>query len=354
MSRPDTIWYTRCGVPTTSGVAQHFRWLHQEFARSGIAVESIRASDDPRVRISHFDHNVPNSFREGGNVPPLWARGNGQDTVLVGITWVDEEQLILVRDDSPIRSVDQLRGARLGLPRRDGGIVDVGRAQDLRGLLTALRIAGIGRDDVTFVDLPRAGGPDLRENRDRASLGDRISEIAQSLLDGTTDAIYAKGAFSATLIERHGFRPILDINQQEDPFLRVNAGTPRPITVSGDLARSHPEIVARYLAILQKTAEWARAHPAEVVNAVAAETGATEAAVRRGFGPKLHERFSVSLSPLYVEGLRQQKAFLVQEGFIADFDFDAWIDEAPLKLAEDIVPSISLDVGAPLAATAAA
>lgn len=338
MSNVNDIWYTRCPVPTTSGIAQHFKWLHEEFARTGVAVESIRASEDKAVRLSHFDHTHPRSFREGGNVPPLWARANGRDTVVVGITWVDEEQLILVREDSPIREVEQLRGARLGLPKRDGQIVDIGRAQDLRGLLTALEIGGVGRDEVTFVDLVSERDFDLREQR----LSDGHNLHAQVLLAGEVDAIYAKGAVSATLIERHGFRPILDINAQEDPIRRVNAGTPRPITVSGDLARDNPEIVARYLAVLQRTAVWAQTHPNEVVAALAAETQATEAAVRRGFGPKLHESFEVSLSPIRLEGLRLQKDFLVAEGFIQDFDFDAWIDPAPLKRANQLAAAVSL------------
>ncbi|MDB5724413.1 MAG: hypothetical protein JWQ16_1167 [Novosphingobium sp.] len=338
MSDVNDIWYTRCPVPTTSGIAQHFKWLHQEFAQSGIAVESIRASEDKAVRLSHFDHTHPRSFREGGNVPPLWARGNGRDTVVVGITWVDEEQLILVREDSPIREVAQLRGAKLGLPRRDGQIVDVGRAQDLRGLLTALEIGGIGRDEVEFVDLVSDRDFDLREQR----VGEVHNLHAQVLLAGEVDAIYAKGAVSATLIERHGFRVILDINAQEDPLKRVNAGTPRPITVSGDLARDNPEIVARYLAVLHRTAAWAKTHPKETVAALAAETQATEAAVRRGFGPLLHEHFDVTLSPVRLEGLRQQKDFLVAEGFIQDFDFDAWIDPAPLKRSHQLSSSIAL------------
>jgi len=338
MTQPDTIWYTRCPVPTTSGIAQHFHWLHQEYARTGIALESIRASEEKAVRRSHFDHTQPNMFREGGNVPPIWARGLGRDTVMVGITWVDEEQLILVRDDSRIARVEQLRGARLGLPRHDSDIVDIGRAQDLRGLLTALEIGGIGRDEVTFVDL-EGGDFDLREQR----AAERLHLGAEALLAGTVDAIYAKGAVSATLIEKHGFRVILDINAQEDPLKRVNAGTPRPVTVDATLAREHPQLVARYLAVLQKTAEWARTHPDEVVRAIAAETRASEAAVRRGFGPHLHERFEVGLTPLYIEGLRQQKDFLVREGFVEDFDFDSWIDPAPLVFADDLVGAITLD-----------
>jgi ABC-type nitrate/sulfonate/bicarbonate transport system substrate-binding protein len=211
-------------------------------------------------------------------------------------------------------------------------------------LLTALQIGGIGRDEVTFVDL-EGGDFDLRDG-DKATrevqASPKLRLNAQALLDGRADAVYAKGAFSATLIEQHGFRPILDINEQADPLLRVNAGTPRPITVNRDLARDHPQIVALYLAVLQKTAQWAKTHPEEVVKAIAAETGATEAAVRRGFGPQVHERFTVTLSDQSVAGLRAQQEYLVREGFIKDFDFASWIDPAPLALAETLVEAVQL------------
>lgn len=337
MSKIDNIWYTRCPVPTTSGIAQHYRWLHDEFAKAGISIESIRASDDKNVRRSHFDHNQPNSFREGGNIPPLWAKGNGQDTVVVGITWVDEEQHILVREDSSIQSLEDLRGVRLGLPKRTGDIVDVGRGQDLRGLLSALKIGGIGRGEVTFVDIPTREA-DLREENNSVT----IHPGAAALIDDVVDAIYAKGAVSATLIAQHGFRSILDINAQKDPLDRVNAGTPRPITVNADLVRDHPEIVARYLAILQATAQWAKSNRDAVIAAIAAETRSTTAAVEQAFGPYLQDHFEVSLSPLYQQGLRQQKDFLVEEGFIKDFDFDAWIAPEPLELARHITLATEL------------
>lgn len=343
-AQPEEIWYTRCPVPTTSGIAQHFRWLHDEFGNRNIRLESIRGSDDPAVRVSHFDHTHPNMFREGGNVPPIWARANGRDTAVVGITWIDEEQVILVRADSDIKTLADLRGRRLGLPKHDSNIVDVGRGQDLRGLLTAVQLAGLKRDEVTFVDLFIEGGYDLREQNDRVS--ERHHLTSEALLAGEVDAIYAKGSTSATLIEQHGFRPLADINANPDPFVRVNAGTPRPITVNRKLAVENPEIVARYLAVLLRTANWAEQHPEEVIKAVAAETGSTEEAVRRGYGPELHLHFQPKLSDQYVRGLELQKNYLFEEGFIRnDFDYQSWIVREPLELAQELV----LDLRLPLA-----
>ncbi|WP_213777048.1 ABC transporter substrate-binding protein [Caballeronia sp. dw_276] len=332
------LWYTRCPVPTTSGIAQHFRWLHREFESKGIALKSIRAADDQAVRNSHFDHTHPGMFREGGNVPPIWARANGRDTAVVGITWVDEEQLILVRDDSDIRDLAGLKGRRLGLPLHATPIVDVGRAQDLRGLLTALELGGLTREQVDLVDIP-ADGFDLREQD--ANAPRRTHVTAAALLDRAVDAIYAKGAVSATLIAEGGLRPIFDINVNPDPLVRVNAGTPRPITVDRTLALEYPDVVARYLAVLLRTAQWALEHPDEVVGAIAAETGSTVDAVRRGFGPHLHRQFTPSLSDIYVEGLRQQKAFLLREGFlVADFDYEQWFLREPLELAQELAKDI--------------
>jgi ABC-type nitrate/sulfonate/bicarbonate transport system substrate-binding protein len=40
-SKPlDQLWYTRCPVPTASGIAIHHGWINEEFAKDGIAVSS--------------------------------------------------------------------------------------------------------------------------------------------------------------------------------------------------------------------------------------------------------------------------------------------------------------------------
>ncbi|EPJ84823.1 putative dibenzothiophene desulfurization enzyme B [Pseudomonas sp. CFII64] len=328
---PSAIWYTRCPVPTTSGIAQHKQWLQNEFARHGITLDSIRASQDRAVRESHFRHSLAGSFREGGNVPPIWAKAQGQDTVVVGITWVDEEQLVFVRGDSDIHTVADLRGRKLGVVRKAASdLVDVGRAEGQRGLLTALHLGGVPRETVEFVDIA-APEWDLKEvSRTRE---DHHAIPTLALLNGTVDAIFIKGAGSARALAQ-GLRPIININDQEDPLLRLSAGSPRPITVDRKTLLDSPEIVVRYLAVLLKTFEWAKAHPEEVLSIIAAETATDEDSVLLAFGNKLHLSFEPKLSDIYVEGLRRQKNFLLAEGFIdIDFDVDTWIDPSPLQKA---------------------
>src|SRR3979490_1797838 len=74
-----SIWYTRCPVPTASGIAQHFRWIHQAFEREGVEVRALQESSDPAERRSHYTHTLPASFREGGNIPAIWAKALGAD-----------------------------------------------------------------------------------------------------------------------------------------------------------------------------------------------------------------------------------------------------------------------------------
>ena len=100
----DTLWYTRCPVPTGLGIALQKGWLEESFRSQCTNVQSLRESNDKAVRESHFDHTLQNSVRHGGNIPALWARASGRDTRVLGLSWSDETQLILSLPDSGIRT----------------------------------------------------------------------------------------------------------------------------------------------------------------------------------------------------------------------------------------------------------
>jgi ABC-type nitrate/sulfonate/bicarbonate transport system substrate-binding protein len=332
----ETLWYTRCPVPTASGIALDLGLLRDEFARSNISLESIRDSEDPRVNISHFDHSLPGLFREGGNIPAIWAKSEGRDTVVVALTWIDEFQAILVRPDSDIASLPDLKQRRIGLPRQDGQRVDFARAMALRGVDSALALGGLSLDEVRLIDV-------TSEQRSfSTSLGvanGRFHDLESNALKrGDVDAIYVKGAPGLGTARTHGLRVLVNLADQIDPRLRVNNGNPRPVTVDRRTARERPDLVARYLAVLLRAADWARNNPDEVFSIVGKEVGRTPEEARAAYGNGAHHHFGLDLSKVRRQGLASQKDFLLRHGFITrDFDATAWIDPAPLALAQDLL-----------------
>lgn len=145
------LWCTRCPVPTPLGLAVQLDWFTEEFGRDGIALRSIQETSDPNARELHFDHNLPRSFRQGGNIPAIWARANGRDTRVIGLSWTDEFQAILTLPGSGIRRARDLRGRRIGLPVNPISI-DFNRASALRGFAKALELDGLSLDAVERID----------------------------------------------------------------------------------------------------------------------------------------------------------------------------------------------------------
>ena len=115
--RPEALWYTRCPVPTATSIAIERGYLDAEFAPDAIRISSLRESNSREVRESHFSHVQENSFRHGGNIPPIWAKSIGHDVALVGLSWVDRFQAVITLPQSGIEKPADLRGAdRIAAP----------------------------------------------------------------------------------------------------------------------------------------------------------------------------------------------------------------------------------------------
>ena len=80
----DTLWYTRCPVPTGLGIAVQKGWLQDAVGALGTGVQSLRESSDKAVRESHFDHSLLNSVRPGHLGPRPGPRHPGHRPVLGG------------------------------------------------------------------------------------------------------------------------------------------------------------------------------------------------------------------------------------------------------------------------------
>lgn len=324
------ILFTRCGGATASTIAIQENFLRDEFASGGAVLRSLQASRDSRVRESHFDHSITSMFREGGNIPPIWARAQGADTVVLAISWVDEFQSIVTRADSDIGSLKDLAGKRLAVPLYSDISIDFQRGANFHGFANGLSVAGLRREDVTFVDVP------VDRSRDLSS---GTAELA-ALFDGRVDAVFLRQSSGLRLFSQHAerLRELVRLTDEPNPLHRINNGTPRLLTVHRSFLAQHRDLVVRYITALLRAARWAHANPERALAALTREDGRstpeTIAATFPRYAASLHPR----LTEDYIAGLAAQKDFLFAWGFLdADFDVAGWIDPGPLAEAEAIL-----------------
>ncbi|BET26994.1 ABC-type nitrate/sulfonate/bicarbonate transport system substrate-binding protein [Limnobacter thiooxidans] len=331
-----SIWYTRCGAATASALAIHYGFLQQEFSQSEVNLLSLKDSDSLAIRNSHYNHTQSGMFREGGNIPPIWAKGLGQETVVLAITWLDEYQGILVRENSKYKSIHDLKGARLGIPRHEKALIDFQRGAAQHGFETALNLAGISTPEVRWVDIAHpsydsSDGPApvrVRDEHYRAP-------VLKALDDDLVDAVFLRFTSGVEAARDGRYRELININALDDPLLRVNNGTPRPVTVDCKFLDHHPDLVVRYLSVLIRTALWASQNPEAVLDQLNQDRSAEHRAlIPLSHGSKVHESFFPKLNEQYITGLEVQKNFLRDWGYLVkDFDVREWIDPEPLQHA---------------------
>lgn len=350
-----TLWYTRCPVPTAFSLALRNGWLDEEFGSDGIEVNSLLKSTDRSVRESHFDHTLGSSFRHGGNTPPLWARAKGNDVRLIGLSWTPQPQLLLSRPDSGIKTAADLKGKRLALPRRTRDSIDFWRANSLQFFDTALASVGLTLDDVTLVDidvergfLDESGTPSKDGSLwNAAQLRASQREEVNAFIQGKVDVVASGGPRALDLQALLGAQIVHDISAQPERLAKTSNSLPYTFTVSGQLLRERPDLVARLLSRVLEAAEWAKTHHDEAVRVTALELGVAEEFVEKAFGENLSKQFEVNLSDENVAALRLRKDFLLKHGFLpSDFDLDSWIDTNPLREAQRLLKERSAQKGA--------
>jgi ABC-type nitrate/sulfonate/bicarbonate transport system substrate-binding protein len=328
----DTLWYTRCPVPTPLGIAAQLGWVEEEFRPDGIKVRTLQDETDPSLRESHFDHKLDNSFRQGGNIPAIWARSTGRQTRVVGLTWTDEAQVILVQPGSPVRKVSDLRGLRLGVATRPQDKIDFWKATTIRAYLAALKLHDLSEKDVTFVELPRGEASFVGNGRG----GPLLETVeARALQRGDVDAIFHKGSRGLELADALDARIVFDVGAHPDPKVRVNNGSPRTLTVDAGLLEVNLPLVVRLVKRVIGAGRWAAEHPREALAYVARETRSSEDAVVRAYGDDVNHHLRTDLDESSIVALDDFTRFLHEWKFIPNaVDVRAWIDPRPLLLAQ--------------------
>lgn len=338
-----SLWYTRCPLPTATGIALDTGLLEKTMQDAGYEFKPIEALSEANAKQSHFTHSVRNLFRHGGNIPPIWSRSRGANTALVAMSRVNEYQAILALPSANIDSVQTLRNKRLGLPVRTSGEIDFWRAMCLRGFESALRTADMTLADVELVELPvdeyyidsaglqGAKQPWMWSGTARAR---RQQAETFALIRGEIDAIYTSGALGAQLQAMLQAKVVCDLSTHDDLTTSVNNQYPAVLTVDRTFAQEQPQIVSTYIKALDQATQWAEDHLDTTYRIWAREVGAPEEWIPRSYGQTELSHMRVSLDAQLIRLIEEQQSFLLRHHFIEDeFPIEDWINPVPIQLA---------------------
>jgi ABC-type nitrate/sulfonate/bicarbonate transport system substrate-binding protein len=334
MSEPAPIWYSHCGYSPLA-MAVQLGWVRDELANEGIELLSVKRDGGEQGQLSHYDHHLPFSIRQGGSVPALWARSLGVETRLIGLNWLDEYQAVIALPTSGIVTGKDLAGRRIGIPSANHPVDHI-RAANLKGFTTALDLAGLSIDrDVEIVLL----------SEHRADFGGRGAEegarpfktrslAADALTEGRVDAIFARGPQGVALTDALGAHVVTEISEHPDPLVRANNGSPRPLTVDARFLDERPDLVERLVRRVAAVGTWAEHNADEAARLIGRQGGVSDEAVHRAYRHNLHRRLYTTLDDTALQGLETYKDFLVARGFLpADFSISDWVVSGPLAAA---------------------
>ena len=330
-------YYTICPTFVASNVAQEFGWIEEELRKIGASLSYLRSLPVEQGYLPHFSHRFEHLFRDGGNIPSIWAKADNVDTTLIGLTESHHGGTIVVRVDDPASRVAALKGRRFGLSKSaNRAKIDWWRATSEQGVLNALRLAGLSRDDVEIVDVANEDRGFGNASRPSELWAKRRGDLvftpeARALQAGEVDAIFASHGRALGLVRTGSFKIIEDFSRHPDWTLQVS-NSPYALTVNTDFARQNRDIVVAFLRASVRAARWLNANRqagAAILHRVTYHPSVADTAAAIA-----QTDFLPTLSDKKLAGIDRQKLFLVDHGYIArDFDSRDWADGSYLEEA---------------------
>ncbi|GGZ26802.1 hypothetical protein GCM10011273_10470 [Asticcacaulis endophyticus] len=321
------MWYARCPTLTALGLIANRGILQREFLRENINVISVRENSTPAVRQGHLDHTLPNLIREADAATALWAYGlNGRSRLLaLGATY--HSVSVVVPQKSPLRSLHDLKGVRLSVPR-EAGSFSPARVRALRAWETITAFAGSGPEAVEFTNVV--------SDHPSVPFGDIARREIEALLGGQTDAAILYGAKGIELARAAGLRELhrfsaTDIRHDDRLSGLIEL---RAVTVDDPFLEAEPNVVARLLRQLSEAHHWAQTFPKEALNQIAIEGKVSADLAFEAYGDLFVEGAQIGLEAFRQKPLSDLEQWLKTRGFIAaDLSVGDW-------LRSDIIQSL--------------
>jgi sulfonate transport system substrate-binding protein len=213
-------------------VLKRFGWLEQDFAADGTQVRWVLSAGSNRAL--EYLNSGSIDIGSSAGLAALLARANGNPIRAPYIFSRPEWTALVVRKDSPIRTLADLKGKKVAATKGTDPYLF---------LLRALHTAGLKRSDIEHVALQHADGRAALEQGKVDAWAGLDPHMAASELEGGSRLIYRNVAFNT-----YGF-----------------------LNVREEFLASQPAAVGRVIAGYEKARAWIRANPSEAARILSDE-----------------------------------------------------------------------------------
>jgi sulfonate transport system substrate-binding protein len=285
------------------GIIQGKGFWEEEFKQDGIKIEwNIFKGAGPAINESFANNNI--DIAGFGDFPAIVGKAGGLKTKLIAGHYVRNNAYIAVPYDSPIASVKELKGKKVGLSKGTLTQLTLNRILDANGLI---------EKDLKLYNLGGADGE---------------AALAAKEIDAYV------GGFSLIKLRTLGIAKIIYTTKEEDfPDKLKGAGQ---LLVTEEFANKYPDIVRRIVKIWVKAAAWAAEEKnREEVLALWARTGTPLSTYKEEYeGLPIKLVIVPLLDEFYINHYKEGVAFAKERGLIRNaFDVDKWIDKSYLEAA---------------------
>lgn len=253
-------------------IAKNKGWIDEDLKKKGIISNYTTFQSVPPVNESLATGRVDVVF--AAEPPAIVGKAAGIDVQVVDIS-CSLEQEILVRTDSPIKTIQDLKGKKIAV---------LSGSSSHYGLLKIIKNAGLQPSDVEIVSMIP---PD------------------------------AKNAFETGKVEGWAVWPPF-VEQEElagkgQTLPKGDAQIHSLMLVRGKFAQENPEVVRELTGILEKTKKWMQDNPAESQQIVAKEINVPVEVVKQAW-PR--HNWDAKLTPTVIADIQAKADFLKANNFI--------------------------------------
>lgn len=216
----------------TSLVLRRFGWLEEDFKKDGTSIKWVLSAGSNRA-LEYLNANSIDIGSSAG-LAALLARANGNPIRAPYIFSRPEWTALVVRKDSPIRTLADLKGKKVAATKGTDPYLF---------LLRALKTVGLKRSDIEHVGLQHADGRAALEQGKVDAWAGLDPHMAASELESGSRLIYRNVSFNT-----YGF-----------------------LNVRDDFLASRPDEVTRVIRAYEKARLWVIAYPAQAAAILAEE-----------------------------------------------------------------------------------